>query len=265
MEKRSEIRDYIDYIKGRKVEVYDFIDLNEIFSDDYCIPLHFEYGLDNTASFNPNFNRINIDLDRVDVWANNMVSAAATFYEIEDLELAKAYFIVQMYKHELEHIKQFKISTDELLSSYEFLKQIYKDLFDFLVVKEIGSTSLFRFLKDDRRLRIYKKNAYKYTLERSADIESYDYVSRVAMDSNDIEIKQLMINCRNTSMLIGYMDNGDGCIKKTYEGLHMKSKYGNLHFPTSLSLVEKARYGMELDESERKTLIKTLKSTINYK
>ena len=265
MEKSNEIRNYIEYIRGRKVIERDFIDLNEMLFRNDFIPLYFSNDLNNTASFNPNYKRISINIDRVDDWANGMVRAASSFYEIDDLELTKAYFIVQMYKHELEHVKQFLIANDQIATDYEFIRQVYKDLFDFLLVKDFKITSLATNIKDIRKFRIYKKNPYMYILERNADIESYDYLSRVAMDSGDDNILQLMINCRNSSILIGYTDDGEGCIKKTYESLHMKSKYGKINFPSSLSIIERARYGMELDEKSRTSLVKTLKSTIKYK
>ena len=265
MEKSKDIRNFIDNIKGREVNENDFITLNEIFGEFGSIPLYFNCGLNNTASFNPNFYRINIDLNRVDKWANDITQTASLIFDIDDLELAKAYFIVQMYRHELEHVNEYLIATDQKAVDYEFLKQVYRDVFDFLIIKERkGRFSLLSTIKDSRKLSLYKKNAYNYILERNADIESYDYLSKVAMDSGDSSIKQLMISCRNTSMLIGYTEDESGCIKKTYEGLHMESKYGSLYFP-SLSMMDKVRYGLELEGEERKTLIKTFKTSIYFK
>lgn len=266
MGKNTEIRNYIEDIKGRKVQKKDFLNLSELLEQSKDISLLFDYNFNNTASFNPNFKRINVNLDKVDEWADGMVDAASSIYEVEDLKLLKAYFIVQMYKHELEHAKQFLISSGIEECEYGFIKRMYKDVFDYLIVKDVkGPLFFFSSLRDIGRITLYKKNAYSYILERSADIESYDYVSSVAMESNDTQIKQVMISCRNASMLIGYEDNGAGCIKKTYEGLHMNSKYGKLYFPPSLSMIEKVRYGVELKEGERKKLMKAFKTTIHFK
>ena len=104
-----------------------------------------------------------------------------------------------------------------------------------------------------------------WQLERNASIEGFNIASAVAQKSNDYSVLDYLITSRNANMFQGYVDNGDGTLKYTYDKLGMLKEYNKLIIPSDIPLYEKAREGLELTEEERKKVVLSLENNSKFK
>ncbi len=258
-----ELRNVIEEINSKGITEDSIVGLDVLLNDNK-VPLIFS-GLNNkAASFNPNYKRILVNLKKTISWVDEMVKSSTEYFEVKDIELLKAYLLVYMYSHEVEHTNQFYIAMGLKKPNYEYKQQAFKHIFDVMIPKDYIIPRPITTIRDFIRFIRYNKNAYDYVLERNASVEGYDKAMQVALEAGDQEIYNYMLASRNTCMLIGYLDNGKGALLNTFEGLKMKREYDKLDIP-SLSLTERAREGLEVSEDERKLVLSSLRENIKFK
>ncbi len=212
---------------------------------------------DRTAYFNQQLECIFVNLDKVLVWLKDNIDYL--FNVTEELEvdrnkLAK-YLMVFILAHEVEHGYQYLIGKEIVLAPCTLLQSAYRELFDLLV----GLNERLPFLKQiNRNVRrnIYVKNREQFLLERNANVEAYDLLSRFALFVSDEEMYKLFSWLKDGYEGIGYTQNRKGCLINTYDSLFMSS---HLWFKQKddidLSEEEKVRYGLRVTEKTRKKVL----------
>lgn len=258
------LRDIIEDIKNNGVSKNNIIKIDSIVNDN-DIPLVFNRMNINTASFSPNYRNISVNISKIDNWLNEMCKYFIEHFDIKDIDLLKAYLVIYMYRHEIEHTNQYMIGMGEKDSKYEYQEQVYNDLFNILISKKYLVPRPIKLGLDLYRFILYKKNAYTYLLERNATIEGFDLASSIAYLVKEEDIYNCMLDSCNTHFLFGYLNNGDGSLLETYRGLKMMKSYRNLILPDDLSLFERARQGLIINNDERKLVFDSIKSTSKYK
>ncbi len=259
-----EARNVIDDIYKNGLDEKYIKELYHLLGND-SIPLRFKNSGINTAAFNPKFMHILINTQKLNKWLNDMVCEILNHFNINDIELLKPYLIVYALSHEIEHSNQKLIADEKKQPNYDYEIDVYNDIFNVIYMKQYILPRPMSLTRDIIRFINYKTNEYNLILERNASIEGYNIASCIANLSNDKEMLDYLISVRNVFMLQGYVDGKEGCLKYTYKTLGMMRKYNNLVFPNNMSLHEKARKGLELNDVERKKVILSLKQTTHFK
>lgn len=262
-EKLLEIRNIIDDINKHGVNENNIRKVYEILGNS-IIPLEFN-NTNNVAAFNPSFMKVFVNLEKSKEWLIKNIVDSRELYDIKNKELLKAYLLISMIAHEVEHSDQ-KLIVDGLKeANYDFKKTVYSDVYSFIMIKKHLIPNPISLIYDSIMFSIYRSNAYNMILERNALIAGYNTAALVAMESNDIDELNYLMSSRNTVMLIGYLDGYDGDIEYTYKKLGMIKKYKRIDFPSDMSLVEKIKEGLTLTREEKSKLILTYKQTNKFK
>lgn len=262
--KLLELRNIIEDIKKNGVKDEYLIAMDILMNDNH-IPLVFnKFGL-STAAFNPNYKLISVNVKNIMSWLDEMSKTYTGNFQINDLELLKAYLVVYMYRHEIEHTNQYCIAYGLKKPNYDYKQQVFHDVMSVLISKDYIIPRPITFVVDTARFILYKRNAYNYILERNASVEGYDLASLIAYNAGDKEMFDCMIDSRNIMMMQGYMENGNGTLLETYQGMKMMSKYRKLGIPDDIPLVEKVREGLTISEDERKLVLDSFKKKAHFK
>lgn len=263
-EKALKLRNIIEDIKKSGLSEKYIKELYSILGYD-GIKLYFTNMGVNTAAFNPKYNTISVNMDKTESWINEVLKDSKTYFDFSDEELAKSYLLVSLLCHEIEHSHQKLIADSKVKPNYDYKTQVFRDMFNIMQMKKYIVPRPISLLKDIILFGLYTKNAYNFILERNASVEGYNTASEIADISLDTEMLDYLITSRNAYMMQGYMDNGDGTLKYTYDTLGLMNKYNKLILPTDISLQEKAREGLPLDESDRTKVLLSLKKSSKFK
>ena len=207
------------------------------------------------AKFIPKTRSINLCMHRINEWLDKNVKDIAQLYNENDVAILRKYMFIYMLTHEISHSYQYLISKGLIESPNKVLKDAYNGLFEVLNPKEY---IIPRPIKQTRRyisLALYKKNENFYLLERNANVESTDLVSRVALYNDNEDMYSLFKRMENTWLRCGYIDSTIGSIEETYTKILMHDKYKKFCNEVSMSIDEKIKYGFNIDEEERQKLL----------
>ena len=258
-----ELRSLIHYMKDNNINEDTITKLDRLLNDN-GIPLAFSKINPNSAAFNPNFGFISVNIKRLNTWLDNMVSYYSKAYDFKDLDLLRAYFVLYVYRHEIEHTNQYLYAIGKKEPNFEFKKDSFFNVYNVMIPKHYLVPRPITLGIEVTRFALYRKNAYMYILERNASIEGFDTTSLVALEDDD-DICRAMIDSRNVHSIIGYSDDRNGCLYHTYKGMLMLRKYNKLDIPSDLSLTDRIREGLSIEEDERQMLLKHVKSSTRFK
>lgn len=229
------------------------------------IPLGFTNFSKLSAYFNPKYMNIAVNINKFNEWLDNVISDGYSVFDIKDDALLRAYLVIAIIAHEIEHSKQRLISKDMLEPNYAFKTDAYKDVYEATRIRRFLIPRPISLFIDLSRFFIYQYNANELILERNASLEGYTLASDIALLSGDKDIQGLMDTYKGAFMLMGYEDGTEGTLKHTYDKLLMMKRYNKLDIPDDISLLEKAREGLELTQEERDTLISHLVKNSSFK
>lgn len=200
------------------------------------------------AKFIPKIRSINLCMNQVNKWLDENVAGIAKIYNENDISALRNYMFIYVLTHEISHSYQYLISRGEIDSPNKVLKDAYSGLFDILNPKEY---IIPRPIKQTRRyisLALYKHNENFYLLERNANIESTNLVSRVALYNDREDMYLIFKRMENTWLRCGYMDTGMGSIEETYRKILMYDKYKKFYSEINIPVEEKIKYGFNISE-----------------
>lgn len=261
-DKLLELRSLVHYMKDNNINEDTITKLDRLLNDN-GIPLAFSKINPNSAAFNPNFGFISVNIKRLNTWLDNMVSYYSKAYDFKDLDLLRAYFVLYVYRHEIEHTNQYCIGVGLREPKFDFQRDVYHDIYNVMISKHYIIPRPITLGIEFTRFMLYRKNAYNYILERNASLEGYDITASVAME-DDQDIFRSMIDSSKIMTLTGYLNDNKGCIFHTYEGMLMLRKYNKLNIPNDLSLTDRIREGLSIEEDERQMLLKHVKSSTRF-
>ena len=97
-------------------------------------------------------------------------------------------------------------------------------------------------------------------MERSANVEAYDLLVKVAQYENNIEMLKILNDLLSYQLSIGYKGFDNGSIEKTYKKKGMIKVYNSFEFDEIIPIEDKVRYGLPINkETKKKVLNKQFK------
>jgi len=192
-----------------------------------------------------------MSLNKINIWLQNNTDCFFESIKSSDYNILRSYLLLFMITHEIEHSYQFLMSEGVIVAPNTLLKDAYKGLFDLLNPKYYAIPRPIKEARQRVSLFLYKLKENFYILERNANIESMDLISKCALYNNREDIYQLFIDMKNTYLKCGYINNTIGSIEETYRHILMYDKYRKFYNEIDMSEDEKVRYGFSIDEETR--------------
>lgn len=208
------------------------------------------------AIFYPRYNTIQVGMIGLMNWVENNGNDLANVYNIEDSYKLKLYMVLMAIMHEVEHSYQYLIANGKVEAPCKMIKEGYKTLTELMIPKDY---ILPRPIKQVRRvisLIKYRKRENEFLLERNAQYNSLDDLSKVAIIMGDKEIADMFIHMRNLFGSSGYISNTNGNLIFTLEEICMKDKIKKLSEDhENLDMMERYRLGLPIDQDTRKKIL----------
>ncbi len=208
------------------------------------------------AKFVPEYESINININKVNEWLDKNTGSFLKEINTCDSNTLRNYLFLFMITHEIEHSYQYLMGKGIIESPNDVLKNAYNGLFDLMASKDY---IIPRPIIQTRRIIsrvLYKANENFYLLERNANIESMDTVSKVALFNDREDVFKLFLCMKNIYTRCGYTDSTIGSIEETYTKILMHDKYKKFYKKINIDEKEKVRYGFNISEDTRKKVLK---------
>jgi len=209
----------------------------------------------NIAEFCSNYESIHFNLRKLPDWIENNYKS---FCPNEDNPRLKKYLFLFCILHEMEHSYQYLIGKNMVESPCTVVGEVYEKLMDLLVKKEYivprPISETIRYI----RIFKYKKNENMYVLERNANIEAADSLVVLTKKEKQLESTKVFNEILKACTLAGYIDDNRGCMYHTCEDVLYKKFYNSIN-KDDIKDEDRIRYGLEISEKERISLIKKLR------
>lgn len=242
-------------------EVLENIRKNNITEEDYCnicdIITPRSNGVDlvdylitdkiDTAAFLPSIKLIVLNVSSLDSFIEKSIDEISEYNnEVDELEL-RPYVPFWILFHEMEHAYQYLFSKDLIDMPYNIVKEGYYHIFKYL-----DGSKNNKFIK-----YLYNQTREKHLsiLERNAQIESFDLCSRLANYENNESMKKLFAKMKRNWYTNGYVYSKKGGFYETYKNTFLFKEYWNLDKSEDITIDEKVRYGLEIDEYTRAKIL----------
>ena len=254
------LNDIIDYISKNEI-TKDYLEKvlslllpkeNDTLLIDYNV---IENGF-KTAMFVPKDKSIFLFVNNINIWLDKNINDFKNDIKTTDINSLRPYFFLLIITHEIEHSYQYLMGNGLVDAPNDILKDAYKGLNDLL---EPNNYIIPRPIKQTRKilsLFLYRMKQNFYLLERNANIESMDLVSKCALSNNRDDIYQLFNDMKNTYMKCGYTNSTMGSIEETYRQLLMYDKYKKFYEKIEMSEEDRVRYGFNITEETREKILK---------
>ena len=208
------------------------------------------------AVFYPKYNTIQVGMVGLMNWVENNGNDLADVYNIEDSYKLKVYLILAAILHEVEHSYQYLIANGKIETPCEMIKEGYKTLTEMMIPKDYV---IPRPVKQVRRMISiikYRKRENEFLLERNAQYNSLDDLSKVATLMGDEGIANMFIHMRDLFGTSGYTSNPNGTLIFTLEEICMKDKVKKITEDyDGLDMMYRYRLGLPIDEETRKRVL----------
>ena len=202
---------------------------------------------DGSVAFDPFEKKLKYTQAKLNYWLENSISILINDYHIKDIDTLKAYQLIQIIAHEIEHAYQYLMGINVIDAPNSIIAKAYKDIYA-LLTKD----------SEDKAKKIYFANFKKLLLERNAQIESFDLILKCSKHDGKLDIYDAYKSLFNTWASIGYKDNSYGSIHETYQILKLCDKNLNFNSVLYLSQEEKMRYGLPVSDATRQKILKKL-------
>lgn len=208
-----------------------------------------------TAEFRPNNKTLYFSLEKIDNWLDVNTNLLAQAGNIDNQKLLRTFLAFFVISHEIEHSFQYLMSKDEIVSPCVLVKNGYKSLLDLFMS---GKDILPRPIKETRKMMslvLYKMHENEYILERNANLEAFSLVCQLTKLETNEQISKLFEKMLNIMFRAGYEKSCDGLLVETYKKILMYDKYLRFDKGNDLSMTDRIRYGLSIDEESRKNIL----------
>lgn len=210
------------------------------------------------AVFDPVFNTIVVRMNEIVEYIEVQYQDLYNDMKV-DHNILRAYILLLILLHEVEHSKQYMICSDKLDSPYKILKEGYGICFKtILTTPKLSIFNPRKYKIEKTRLERYLNNKDSYLLERNATLEASIVLRDLAKFEEDKIAYKTLDFIYKAQCYTGYEKNGCGTIESTFRELLFLDKYNKLIGEDS-NYSDKIRYGFELTGDE---LIKVKKEYI---
>lgn len=206
------------------------------------------------GKFIPSGAFLEVNVSKLNDWLKMNTDSLAEYYNIHERELLRKYLILFVLTHEIEHSYQYLIAKEKLEAPCKLVQQGYNSLLDLMEKKDYILPRPILLVRRAVSLSCYKAHENEFVLERNANIEGLDLLCKLSFKLNHLQINQMFKDMFNIFAYAGYHDDCFGSFNQTYKNIHMYDKYCKFDFDFELSLDERVRFGLEIDEKTRNEL-----------
>lgn len=213
---------------------------------------------DTRAEYLPYQNTIVISRDQLSKSSKSMAKILENEADLEDVKNLPAYYILFALLHETEHSFQFMIAKDIIPFKYNIVKEGYKNIINAIRKNPNNKPNPLRSLKQLATFYKYEKRRNDYILERNATNEAARDIKEIALadDREDIaSIFDLFIDAENFN---GYEKDNRGCMYVTHRNLWLTKAYNAINKDEEISLEDRIRFGLEIDDKSRMILLRKI-------
>lgn len=208
-----------------------------------------------TAEFRPSCETIEISMKKLNNWLEFNTTSMAELGKIDNLELLRQYLLFYLVAHEVEHSYQYLMGKGLVDTSCSFVKDGYKNLFELLMPMNNILPRPITKTKKYISCLLYKNHENEFVLERNANIEAVSLVYQLIELEKDEQLSKLFKHMLNVFFKVGYTHGNNGSMEETYFRILMKNKYLKLNRECNLSMSERIRYGLPIDDEARENIL----------
>lgn len=172
-------------------------------------------------------------------------------YGEKNLQRCSGYLILLGIIHELEHSYQFYMGENKVESPCKLVSEGYKIIMNYFSFSTVNNAN-FRWLISVIR---YIKRAGFSVLERNANIEALYALIEVARYCEDDDILDFITKIKNGYLSVGYYKNIKGSMEETINILKLQDLFAQCDHNIDLSMKDRVRYGLQIDEETRKKIL----------
>ena len=163
-----------------------------------------------------------------------------------------SYIVMFVLCHEVEHVYQYMFGHDYIIHDYKLVRDLYKNMTEFTVSDK--TPYLIWSILFSRYKRV--KDKATFVLERNANIEAYDLLHKLSLIENNKDIVRFMYNQYMWYSACGYLKmKNNGSFGEAYRDSWRHSLFNSFDFSEDISVEERIRYGLPIDDNNRVVLL----------
>ena len=207
-----------------------------------------------TAKYYPQYNTIELNPININKWLNRNTNDFIKYTPHTKEKILKSYLLLFIISHEIEHSYQHLISN-KIIDKPSIITEGYKNIFDLFNKDNSIIPNPYKNLRRELSLYLYKIHENDYIVERNANIECSDFISRFALINSQNEISELFNDIKSLYLRLGYKNDNKGSLEETYKKILMYDKYKKFNKDTNLTEDEKANFGLNINEDTREKIL----------
>lgn len=256
----GELNSMYNYLELIRSSGYNYDSLYEILNG--IIPVNDEFKVDTKIdnegyiAYFSGFNRF-IHLNQEDLlkYVNNMIDEVIKMYPslVKSRHELFSYIVLFVLCHEVEHVYQFMFGHDYLKHDYKIVRDLYKNMTEFSTSE--NTPPLIRKILLERYK--YVKDRATFVLERNANVEAYELLHRLSLFEGNEDIIRFISNQCLWYSACGYLKfKNNGSFEESFRNTWRHKMFKSFDFSEDISVEERIRYGLPLDDENRIILLK---------
>lgn len=230
--------------------------LNTIIPQNEDLPISIVFGNSSIpAFFKEEEQKIEVSLDVLKNYISKQIESYMKVYPNLEKEIFYNHILLALI-HEVEHYYQCLVANEYVDFPYKIVVDGYKNIKDLKISKDLNPIIALIKIK---QFFNYSHNADSL-LERSANVEAYDLLVKVAKYENNTEMLKILDGLLSYQLSLGYKGFSNGSLEKTYRKKGLIDIYSSFNFDEIIPIEDKVRYGLPIDvETKKKVLSKQFK------
>lgn len=230
--------------------------LNTIIPQNKSLPISIVFGNSQIpAFFKEEEQKIEVSFEILKSYIGKQINFFVKMYPNLEKEIFYNHILLALV-HEVEHYYQCLVANEYIDFPYKIVVDGYKNLKNLKISKDLNQ--IIALIKINRFFS-YSNNADSL-LERSANVEAYDLLVKVAQYENNMEMVKVLGDLLSYQLSLGYKGWYNGSFEKTYKKKGLIDIYSSFNFDEIISIEDKVRYGLPIDlETKKKVLSKQFK------
>jgi len=225
--------------------------LNTIIPQNNNLPVDVVIGNSQMpAFFSEKELKIEISLNSLKNYINKQLDLLIKIHPNLENEIFYNHILITLI-HEVEHYYQYLVWNEYVNFPYKIVVDGYKNIKKLKIPKDLNP--ILALIKIKRFFR-YNDNADSL-LERTANIEAYDLMVKVARYENNKEMLKILNYLLSYQLSLGYKGFNNGSMEKTYKKKGQINIYNSFNFDEIIPIEDKVRYGLPIDKETRKKVL----------
>lgn len=164
-------------------------------------------------------------------------------------------FLLLVLLHEIEHYYQYLIAKGYVEFPYQIVTDVYNFFYPCTHINYPDINPLFSLIIEE--YLSYIEGTGSCIIERNANIEAFSALIKVADYENNSKMLHILKKALYSQAKIGYAGIiNNGSIEQTFRKLLSHKTYKSFNHTEDISLQDRIRYGLPIDEKSKKLLLK---------